>query len=174
MPCSYNGKPGRAKCNVLEHFGLALHASQDFYSHSNWVDAAGGNTVANPPGLGMSGRAPWLDIRGDHPFPEGLMTGCYKSSSVADVAGTGGCIGRVTHVALNKDKGVIDPQIGAGKTPRGQTGGNFKRAVEAATDDTGDKWKLLQERIIARYGTKDGNLIICAIARDDPVKNCKI
>lgn len=56
--CVFDGHPGRAKCNVLEEFGLTLHTAQDFYSHSNWADkTTGGVSVGNPPGLGNSGRA---------------------------------------------------------------------------------------------------------------------
>ena len=51
LPCIYDGSARRAKCNVLEQMGLALHAAQDFYSHSNWVDIVTGlPTVENPPG----------------------------------------------------------------------------------------------------------------------------
>lgn len=41
ISCSYvkaRSPTARAKCNVLEDLGLVLHAAQDFYSHSNWVD----------------------------------------------------------------------------------------------------------------------------------------
>ena len=38
VPCAFNGKSGRAKCEVLDALGIAFHASQDFYSHSDWVD----------------------------------------------------------------------------------------------------------------------------------------
>ena len=62
VSCTYNGKPGRAKCNVLENLGLAFHAAQDFYAHTNWVDTAADGPIGidNPPGLGNSGPAPWL------------------------------------------------------------------------------------------------------------------
>jgi cell division septation protein DedD len=31
---------GRAKCNTLEYLGRALHAAEDFWSHTNWGDKA--------------------------------------------------------------------------------------------------------------------------------------
>ncbi|MFQ5425632.1 MAG: hypothetical protein ACE5EV_00960, partial [Gaiellales bacterium] len=37
--CTFLGQlRGRAKCNVFDRFGRALHAMQDFYAHSNWAD----------------------------------------------------------------------------------------------------------------------------------------
>ncbi len=130
--CTFGGSKDRAYCDVLQDFGAVLHAAQDFYAHSNWVDQPDTSKtvgIANPPGLSNSARAPWLDLRRNAPFPAGLMTGCFLGN-LPD--GVSGCAGRVTHFALNKDKGTIDPQIGAGTTSRGMVGGNFKRAVEAA------------------------------------------
>ena len=174
IACAFNGKKGRAKCNVLEDFGLALHASQDFYSHSNWADepAAGPVAVSNPPGLGQAIAAPFLNLRTDGAIPEGLMTGCYVQKNATDFDGTGGCPGRVTHFFLNKDTGTIDPVLGAGTTPRGKIDHNFARAVTAAIADTQDKWAFLRDRLLARYGTTDGNLMICALTHDDPERDC--
>lgn len=44
--------------------------------------------------------------------------------------------------------------------------------MEAATTDTQDKWGLLRERLAARYGPRRGALMACAIAKDDPVRDC--
>jgi hypothetical protein len=167
--CTFDGHKGRAKCDVLEDFGLLLHASQDFYSHSNWVDhaAPGPTTLGNPPGLGNVGPAPWLDLRqADPPFPDGLMTGCFDKVSLVDVAA--GCSGHTKHEDLNKDKGQIDPSIGAGTTKRGMIDDNFAAAVRAAITDTQDKWATLRERLVATYGADRGARMICAISHDDP------
>jgi len=182
-PCVFNGSKGgllgRAKCDALEEFGISLHASQDFYSHSNWVDRPDSTqpvSITNPPGLGNSGRAPWLNLRVQTSFPDGLMTGCYHSTSsnpLKDMDGVSGCPGRVTHFVLNKDKGQIDAPFGPANTSRGKINDNFHRAVVAAIDDTRDKWAILQERIIAKYGQQDGNLIVCGLAQDDPAKTCR-
>ncbi|WP_454713539.1 hypothetical protein [Caulobacter segnis] len=57
--CAFNGMKGRAKCNVLEDMGLAFHAAQDFYSHSNWVDAVRPMpSIGNPAGLNNNAPAP--------------------------------------------------------------------------------------------------------------------
>jgi hypothetical protein len=181
---------GRAKCNVLESLGLVLHTSQDFYSHTNWTDrpAPGAIGPGNPPGLARNGRSPYIDLRGPQAFPSGLISGCFGSGPVilripgvlgkpeAKYCNYGflGSLNRVKHRDLNKDEGTIDPAIkAAGRTARGKVRGNFGRAVRAAVSDTGDKWATLSERLVAVYGPKRGALMICAIVRDDPVKDCQ-
>ena len=168
------GFKGRAKCNVLEDFGVLLHASQDFYSHTNWVDRpdpARPIGPANPPGLGRTAPAPWISLRADTPFPAGLMSGCFVSLPESRFCNEGPG-GRVKHAALNKDEGAIDPVIGAGTTDRGKVQDNFRRAVEAAIADSRDKWDLLRQRLISAYGAAKGATMACTIGRDDPAKDC--
>ncbi|HEY0281456.1 MAG TPA: hypothetical protein VGC27_02405, partial [Rhizomicrobium sp.] len=71
------------------------------------------------------------------------------------------------------DKGQIDPTLGAGTTPRGIVDTNFAHAVTAAIADTRNKWAFLRSQLIARYGTRDGNLMICALTHDNAAKDCK-
>lgn len=173
VDCAFDGAKGRAKCDVLEDLGLLLHASQDFYSHSNWADhaAPGLTALDNPEGLGHAGPAPWLDLRRTDPaFPAGLITGCFDKISLVSPAK--GCPGHVKHEDLNKDKGRIDPAIGAGTTNRGKVDGNFASAVQAAIADTRDKWATLRERLVATYGPVRGARMICAITHDDPARTC--
>lgn len=175
------GIPGRAKCNALEAFGAVLHVSQDFYSHSNWTDRpdpARPVSAENPPGLGNTGPAPWMSLRagGDTVPPPGLFTGCFALPS--EVRGCSYPVGdrtmlRVIHANLSKDTGPIDPEIGQGTTPRGAVEGNFRRAVEAAIADSRDKWRLLEERLVARYGAVRGARIACALRADKPVYACR-
>jgi hypothetical protein len=163
------GAKGRAKCNVLEDFGVALHTAQDFYAHSNWAGVADSRRpmgLDNPPGLGRNGPAPWMSLRGEASFPAGLITGCYGTPEAK------ACRGRVMHASLNKDTGEIGLRIGPGTSPRGKIGANFARAVEAASGDTHDKWDLLRERLVGAYGPTRGRMMACAIARDDPVRTC--
>jgi hypothetical protein len=170
LGCVFNGAAGRAKCTVLENFGLALHAAQDFYAHTNWVDrpAAAPLGLENPPGLANEGRAAWLDPRRATPFPPGLISGCFQS-----VPEKLFCASRVRHAALNKDLGPIGVGglAGQGATPRGAVNGNFQRAVAAAIDDTRDKWAYFEERVYAAYGRANGARIICAV-RSDTYKGC--
>lgn len=165
--CRFEGRPRTSRCAVIEYLGMALHASQDFYSHSNWVDRAapGATGPRNPPGLGNEGRAPWLDPRVAAAFPAGLISGCYDGFPE-----TFHCSGRVKHEALNKDNGPIGASgaTGPGSSARGAINGNFERAVAAAIEDTRDKWAYFQERVIALHGDRDGRVIVCAVSRDDP------
>lgn len=177
MPCLFVGQiKGRAKCNVIEDLGVMLHTAQDFYSHSNWVDQPDPAllvSVDNPPGLGNTGRAPWLDLRNPSPaFPDGLITGCYdKPPEEAHCNYTS--LHRVKHKVVNKDDGTIDPVLGTGTTIRGRIADNFAKAVSAAIDETRDKWATFKERLIATYGTQDGALMACAITHDDPMADCR-
>jgi PLAT/LH2 domain len=177
VTCNFNGSKGRAKCNVIEAFGMVLHASQDFYAHSNWNDREAPEPLSldNPKGLGNIGLAPWLDLRTKPTFPpEGLITGCFDNLSIVDPRSKFACPGRVKHEFLNKDKGSIDLNgtIGLGTTERGKIGNNFKLAVEAAIADTRDKWATLRERLVAKYGATRGNQMICAIKNDNPTETC--
>jgi hypothetical protein len=171
--CTFNGTKGRAKCNVLEDFGLTLHASEDFYSHTSWADIpdpARPPGISNPPGLGMAVPSPWIDLRVVTPFPAGLMSGCFESIPERFYCNEGPG-GRVKHAFLNKDTGTIDPAIGMGTTERGRVNGNFARAVRDAIADAQDKWLDLQQRIMRTYPTT-GALMICAITHDDPRRDC--
>ncbi len=166
VSCTYNGKPGRAKCNVLENLGLAFHAAQDFYAHTNWVDepAAGPVGLTNPPGLGNSGPAPWLAPGNGAAPPAGLMSGCFDG-----IPERLHCKGHVRHADLNKDTGPIDPRTGkagAGTSKRGSVDGNFARAVAAAVADTRAKWAYFEARVVATYGGVRGKAIVCAIRSD--------
>jgi von Willebrand factor type A domain len=186
LSCTFlGGLSGRAKCDTLWHFGTALHVSQDFYAHSNWADKAdarAGRAVSpeNPDGFANSGRAGFLDVRGSPRHPAGLVTGCFGLPEGV-TCNYGGLLGfkyaRVKHLNLNKDKGTIDPNpagaLGPGTTPRGAHSGNFARSVLAAMDDTADKWAIFRERLVAVHGAKKAALMICAIVRDDPVKDCQ-
>src|SRR4051794_41758941 len=92
-------------------------------------------TRRGPPGLGFPGPSPVLDLRSEAPpvVPPGLSTGCYVLRDI--VPGVGECAERVTHAALNKDTGLIDPDTGAATDPtkpRGMVGENFAKAVAGA------------------------------------------
>tara|TARA_R110002051_G_scaffold260460_4_gene320275 strand:- start:1942 stop:2958 length:1017 start_codon:yes stop_codon:yes gene_type:complete len=179
--CTYAGSQhGRAKCNILAHLGRLLHASQDFYAHSNWVDRPDSGraiSVLNPPGLDRHGPAPWLDLRLASPaFPDGLLSGCFDNISFVDE--NRGCLygddgeHRVRHANLNKDRGVIDEVIGTGTTERGAMNDNFRHAVEAAIADSADKWATYRELLLTTYGPDRGTRMACALTRDDPARDC--
>ena len=179
ISCAFGTGKGRAKCNVLEDFGILLHASEDFYSHTNWVDRQEPKSPVgpeNPPGLGNSGPAPWLDLRRPAgAVPAGLISGCFTLLPESKFCnyGPSDSLHRAKHEYLNKDKGKIDPKFGAAGTTRGSVEGNFRRAVEAAIADTRDKWATLSEALISTYGQERGAKMICAISHDRPAKDCK-
>ncbi|HEY4940939.1 MAG TPA: hypothetical protein VII56_05885 [Rhizomicrobium sp.] len=179
LPCLFVGQiKGRAKCNVIEDLGILLHASQDFYSHTNWVDVADATQPIgpdNPPGLGKTGRAPWLDLRHDNPFPAGLISGCFEKPPEKSHCnyGAGGAEHRVKHAVVNKDTGTIDPLVLGGTTLRGSHDDNFAHAIAAAIDDSKDKWLTFRQKLTQQYGTKAGALMACAISHDDPMMDCR-
>lgn len=171
VPCVYLGNKGRAKCNVIGALGVAFHAAQDFYSHSNWTDKPrpGRIDTKNPPGLGNKSRAAWLDPRRNIAFPRGLISGCFQGIPESRY-----CVGRVRHIDLAKDTGSINvaqETVGPGATRRGLVNGNFARAVRAAIADTRDKWRYFEAQVLTKYGRRNGGKIICAM-RQDSSKGC--
>jgi hypothetical protein len=171
----YADDKNKALCKTIGYFGFLLHASEDFYSHSNWADRSFSSApdwkrldfMKNPPGLGNKGiPCPFLDLRVDtHPkIPAGLITGCYPEFE---------CImqSRVPHEYLNKDKGIITiaETVTAGDctTYRCNTGdpgfGNFESSVKAAVLDTRDKWATLREKLEKTYGVARASVMACAI-----------
>jgi hypothetical protein len=169
----------RAKCASIEGLGRALHGAQDFYAHSNWADEPDPTRPIgddNPPGLNRPGPSPVLDLRSAIPpsVPSDLTTGCFVVKD--QVPGVGECTQRVTHAALNKDRGLIDPATGettGPTTPRGMVEDNFAKAVSGAIAETRRQWQDLQAELTARYGKQKGELMICALTHDDPVNDCR-
>lgn len=169
----------RAKCASLEAFGRVLHGSQDFYAHSNWADEADPARPTgddNPPGLNLPGPSPVLDLRSEVPavVPSGLTTGCFVLRD--EVPGVGECTGRVTHAALNKDNGLVDPNTGAATdptTPRGQVKDNFAKAVTGAINETRRQWQDFQSELTATYGEERAAQMTCALTHDDPPNDCR-
>jgi hypothetical protein len=169
----------RPKCSTLEAFGRVLHGVQDFYAHSNWADVADPDrplAADNPPGLGLPGPSPMFDLRDETspPVPDDLATGCFVLRD--EVAGTGECADRVTHAALNKDNGLVDPGTGEASgptTPRGMVEDNFARAVAGAVEETRRQWRDLRSELTSRYGDDEAALMICALTHDDPVDDCR-
>ncbi|KAF1979347.1 hypothetical protein BU23DRAFT_549352 [Bimuria novae-zelandiae CBS 107.79] len=181
----------RGKCSAIEGFGRALHGIQDFYAHSNWADdAQPPYSLSNPPGLKLDKSPLFLDLRAENNItdqvPHDLSTGCFGGIMTDGPEGKAGhplepgsldCTGRVTHHTLNKDNGVIDYITGetseAGpNTPRSDIPGNFERAVSAAIRDSRRQWRYFREQIRRTYGKERGNIIICALIRDNPTQDC--
>jgi hypothetical protein len=175
----FEAAENRAKCETLEGLGRALHGVQDFYAHSNWADEADPSVPvgpANPPGLDLPGPSAVLDLRSDTPpsLPAELTTGCFVPRD--QVPGVGACEGRVTHAALNKDTGLIDPLTDAATDPtkpRGKVEENFAKAVTGAIEETRRQWRDLRSELVARHGVERTAVMACALTRDDPVAACQ-
>ena len=183
------GNTGRAKCDALEGLGRALHGAQDFYSHSNWTDRRVAEpSIDNPDGLARRYLAPAMDLRrvfdpsDRNTVPDALTTGCYVDRTVIGLPRAGHCTGRITHDAIEKDKGLIDPvtgQTGDPLTDRGKVGtrtvfglgGNFQDAVTTAILETRRQWSDFRTALQALY-PRDASRMICALTRDDPLHTC--
>jgi hypothetical protein len=179
----------RSKCSSLLGLGRSLHGIQDFYSHSNWADrAAPPFSPENPPGLARTDSAKFLDLRSlaTIEVPYDLTTGCYAGYGHDGTPGQKGdaakgfpdCTGRVTHHTVNKDSGIIDPKDGHTSSPddhspRGQFLDNFERAVHGAIEDTKRQWLNFRYALRKEHGAQRANMMICALTRDDPVKDCQ-
>jgi hypothetical protein len=168
----------RAKCASLGAFGRVLHGAQDFYAHSNWADTADPTRplgAENPPGLNLPGPSPVLDLRADvtPEIPAELTGGCFALRD--QVPGVGECELRVTHAALNKDRGLIDPATGEATEPttlRGEVEDNFAKAVAAAIAESRRQWEDFRSELTDRYGRARAETMICALTHDDPVEDC--
>jgi hypothetical protein len=175
----FEAAEGRARCAVLEAFGRVLHGVQDFYAHSNWADQADPARAIgadNPPGLALPAPSSVLDLRSGTPLavPEELATGCFVLQD--EVPGVGECGGRVTHAALNKDNGLVDPAKGETAdptTPRGMVGDNFAKAVAGAIEESRRQWQDFRSALATQYGEEDAALMACALTRDDPADDCR-
>ncbi|GAA4588906.1 hypothetical protein BJY16_008715 [Actinoplanes octamycinicus] len=169
----------RAKCEAIEAFGRALHGVQDFHSRSNWADEADpgrSSGPGNPPGLNLPAPSPVLDLRGTGvpAVPRELSTGCFVLKDT--IPGTGVCAGRVTHAALNKDNGLVDPGTGDATeptTPRGLVRTNFAKAVTGAVVETRHQWQDFQGALEESYGAERGARIACALTHDTPATECR-
>ncbi|MFD7596267.1 hypothetical protein ACFV6D_24920 [Kitasatospora sp. NPDC059812] len=176
--CSWNDRPGRAKCEVLEDLGRGWHQIEDFYAHSNWIDQAGPGAIGvkNPPGLGRTdlpaffsigryssmSRADWVKDATGH-IPHDLATGCYPDR---DHSGTvSNCTGRTTHDGvLNKD---------TKDSPRSVVAHNFDHAYDLAVKDIARQWKDFKDELQRRYPNNGrAQAMICAITHDHPDKTC--
>ena len=171
-PCLFDGKAGRAKCNVYEPFGYVLHAVEDFYSHSNWADQPDPTkpiSITNPPGLGHRDLPSFWDLRAEAgTLPDtNLATGCYPTDR---------CHGRITHdEGLSKDRADINTESGLvtdPTMPRGKIGDNTQRAVNDAINEARRQWAILRFLLVERYGAENGGKMICALTSDSADRSC--
>ncbi|MFJ7159849.1 HET-C-related protein [Streptomyces sp. NPDC101118] len=175
--CVWNGPDRRAKCEVIRHLGLAWHAVEDFYAHSNWADVAGSGSlgITNPAGLERPEVAPFFAfsryahmsdaaVRQDivERAPDELTTGCYEDLDSAGVEQD--CTGRVSHADLAKDfRGM----------PRTRADHNFDRAAVLAQEAIGRQWADFRDELRTAYPGGRGERMVCALVHDAPWESCR-
>lgn len=200
FPKQAAGSGQRAKCRVLNGLGRALHAAEDFWSHSNWGDERGPGDgfrslgvfdVGNPPGLLNVEVASFMRYPLDPaalPTQEMMEAGTHVISGCDDSAepvfdailgptATSHCGPRVSHSHLNKDKGEIDWRTGAATSPstsRGKIENNFQRAVTGARLQARAVWNDFRIAAEQRYGADRAGLIMHALTRDTPWTTCLV
>ncbi|KAI9785908.1 MAG: hypothetical protein M1839_008174 [Geoglossum umbratile] len=168
------GVSGRAKCNAIEGLGRALHGHPpNIGCEPSW---------ASPTRIVVCPRPRSAMTPAGFTVPPDLSTGCFIISGI-DKSGANECIkqGRITHVTLNKDEGVINivpsvppgsPLTSAPKTPRGTIGTNFELAIQGAILETRRQWADFRAELVSRYGPAQASLMVCALTRDHPWKDC--
>lgn len=178
FPFDLNKNAGSAKCAVVNHLGRALHIAEDFWSHTNWADAADPSqpiSVKNPAGLGRTDIPAVVRYPGSTsaPIPDGLISGCDDS---VPVLGPLECKGRVSHSSLAKDNGAIDPSNceSASTTKKyaragitGESGqSNFVLAVCGAMRQAQQTWSDFSDAVISSYGAERGRRILDVVSQD--------
>ena len=177
--CDFNGIRGNAKCNVLEPWGYVLHMVEDFYSHTNWADRADPGqriSTSNPPGLGNTDVAPFLDLRrvsspSDAEVPGDFTGGCFSGVLTNWLV----CRNRVAHTEdVNKDKELINTATGGVSDPVSPRSkivvngiSNGQRAVNGAAAEARRQWSLLRSELVQRYGVQQGAAMACALSMDN-------
>lgn len=174
--CDFNSAQSStvAKCAAIEHLGAALHGTEDFYSHTNWVDqATGPYTLINPPGLGENGTSALTSLDGTpnlialDDMSDRFTGGCFSVEEKADAFDyldpLNQCFQRVTHYYLTKDDL---------NTVRSQSNGgvNYYRAFQSAVEDTKNQWADFEGALDSRYGTQLGGFLACLITHDTPLQ----
>ena len=190
---------GQAKCNALISFGRALHITQDFFSHSNWVD----NTDTSPgpsnaPGLNNPAiyrylpsvlRYPQSDAEiGAFLASSQVITGAYPTPTCMELKPE--CKLPPTRLfhdhGLNKDegKGYIDwtqasiPSGDGGHSARASAGvlkgeDNFQRSARSAALASAALWADFRAGILTAYPGSRGRSIWAAIRGRTPWTACR-
>jgi len=177
---------GWAKCNALISFGRALHITEDFYSHSNWIDLNPDSLdVKNPQGLHNDIRT--LPSALGYPRTDAAIDAFLAQTQVITGAyGSTALVGRITHDNyLNKDKGTGPINWTTGQIPHGDkghsvrsaagsdgVGDNFQRAAKGAAYAAASLWVDYRAGIFDRYGADRGAKIWQALRANTPWTQC--
>jgi Mg-chelatase subunit ChlD len=125
--------------------------------------------------------------------PYDLATGCFNGLDITESFDSLSCVGRIRHKNLDKDHGEVNlrdpfrplwqtggfsystkypPTIGSGSPRSDALPGNFNAAATQAVQDTIRQWKDFRDTLRSWHGVEKGNLMICALVRDNPLKDC--
>ncbi|WP_323119740.1 hypothetical protein [Burkholderia alba] len=177
----------RAKCRVLRNFGRILHATTDFYAHTNYADKANPAMpigVTNPPGLDLAPTpAPLLETyslwkyRNSLADPEGekadqaMKDKIEKSEDRFPVNLTSGCWvysdeeyqskckNRISESStMQKDRSTDNRSLAAK--------GNFENTFATATADVLRQWEILKAALNDKYGPERATYMIDAISKN--------
>lgn len=119
-----------AKCKVVDGLGRALHAAEDFWSHTNWGDEANPNepvilpgtaddkeptyNLLNPPGLGHTDLVPFLR----YPVPrEDLPTEAEMLDGKAPISGCDDSADELANKGLDWFKKFKDTDVKVDSCP---------------------------------------------------------
>jgi len=175
---------GWAKCNALIAFGRALHITEDFYSHSNWIDLNPSSVdIKNPPGLHNDLRN--VPSALGYPRSDAEIAAFIDQTQVITGAFPKGA-NRVNHDDyLNKDEGTGTINWTTGQIPLGDkghsvrsaagsdgAGDNFQRAAKGAAYAAASLWVDYRAGIFDRYGADRGAKIWEALRDNTPWTQC--
>ena len=176
---------GWAKCNALISFGRALHITEDFFSHSNWVDQNPSSLdIKNPQGLRNDPRI--VPAALGYPRTNEEIDAFIANTQVITGAYGSGLSDRVKHDDyLNKDEGKGSIDWTTGQIPFGDKGhsvrsaagfdgvnDNFQRAAKGAAYAAASMWADYRAGVFARYGADRGAKIWAALRKNTPWTQC--
>ncbi|WDD94125.1 hypothetical protein Bsp3421_004235 [Burkholderia sp. FERM BP-3421] len=177
----------RAKCVVLRNFGRILHATTDFYAHTNYADKANPAMpigITNPPGLDLAPTpAPLLEIyslwqyRNTFSDPNGAQAdqalkekiNSSKDRLPADLASGCWVYGDEEYQSkcFNRIRESEDMQKDSQGDNRSLASpNNFKNAFNTAAADSRRQWELLKKALTEKYGLEKARLMADAISKN--------
>lgn len=150
-------------CNTqeeaLRQWGLLLHTTQDFYSHSNFIEKGGQapvgaefltmrNKVDDPRSLTAIVKG--IEVKSG--YYTGIRDLLFRSGNCSTEAAIQDNTSRCSHGDINKDQDAY----GLFGRPRWL----FPAARRAAVEETIAQWQIFQQKIREQYGNDRGDQII--------------
>jgi hypothetical protein len=176
----------RAKCVVLRNFGRLLHATTDFYAHTNYADKANPSQplgIHNPPGLNLSPQpAPLLEIYSLWKYnntlntqdvtkaDQALKSMIEQSTNRFPAKLTSGCwvysdeeYDSKCDNRIMENKDMQKDVVTDGRSIAAEH--NFDNAFRTAVADVSRQWGTLEQALKDKYGDEKATLMIDAIRK---------